>query len=177
MSNYRRSHVPGGTCFFTVNLLNRHSRLLTMHIDALQKAVGVAKRRLPFHIDAWVVLPEHMHCIWTLPEGDDNYSARWKIIKITFARQISRTESLSPVRIKRRERAIWQRRFREHTIRDERDYTAHINYVYINPLKHGLVKRVVDWPHSSFHRDVRHGLFPANWASDIVNMPAGERDA
>ena len=101
MPDYRRSRVPSGTYFFTVNLLSRNSQLLTTHIDALRKAVGVAQQRLPFHIDAWVVLPEHMHCVWTLPAGNDNYAARWKIIKIEFAKQIPKTESLSPIRRKK----------------------------------------------------------------------------
>ncbi|GHU18407.1 transposase [Betaproteobacteria bacterium] len=174
MPDYRRHRVLGGTYFFTVNLLCRNSRLLTTHIDVLREAVGVARQRLPFHIDAWGVLPDHMHCVWTLPVGDDNYSARWKIIKIVFARQIPKVESLSPIRKKRGERALWQRRFWEHTIRDDRDYAAH---VYVNPLKHGLVKRVVDWPYSSFHRDVRRGLYPADWAGELAEMQTGERDA
>jgi putative transposase len=177
MPDYRRNRVLGGTYFFTVNLLSRNSRLLTTHIDALRKAVGVTQQRLPFHIDAWVVLPEHMHCVWTLPAGEDDYATRWKIIKIEFAKQIPKMESLSPVRRKKGERALWQRRYWEHTIRDERDYAAHVDYVYINPLKHGLVARVVDWPYSSFHRDVRRGLYPADWAGVVAEMLTGERDA
>jgi len=85
MPDYRRNRVPGGTCFFTVNLLERNSRLLTGHIDELRAAVGKVRRSRPFHIDGWVVLPEHMHCVWTLPEGDADYAARWKAIKIAFA--------------------------------------------------------------------------------------------
>jgi putative transposase len=131
----------------------------------------------PFHIDAWVVLPDHMHCIWTLPPGDTNYSERWKAIKIRFARALPRTEALSPARQRRGERGIWQRRFWEHTIRDQADYAAHIDYVHINPFKHGLVREVRTRPYSSFHRMVNARIYPENWAADPTEMNAGERRA
>jgi putative transposase len=119
-----------------------------------------------------VVLPDHIHAVWTLPPGDADFSTRWRFIKSRFAQAIPKRESLSPVREKRGERGIWQRRFWEHLIRDENDYARHIEYCYINPVKHGLVARVQAWPHSSFHRDVRAGLFPADWAGEAE--PAGE---
>ena len=123
-----------------------------------------AKR--PFHIDGWVVLPEHMHCIWTLPPGDDDYPARWKAIKTAFAKRISKTEILSAVRAAKGERGIWQRRYWEHTIRDELDYSLHMDYLHINPVKHGLVERVVDWPYSSFHKLAAAGVYAGDWAGD-----------
>jgi putative transposase len=174
MSDYRRHRVPGGTYFFTVNLLERRSRLLTDNIDAPRDAVRAARNRRTFYIDAWVVLPDHMHCMWTLPPGDADYSTRWRDIKIGFAKQMPKTEWLSNVRADKGERGIWQRRFWEHTIRDEADYAAHIDYVHINPVKHGHVSRVVDWPISTFHRWVAAGLYPVDWACEL-EMEAGER--
>ncbi|WP_406914860.1 REP-associated tyrosine transposase [Enterobacter quasiroggenkampii] len=162
MSNYRRHYVPGGTWFFTVNLQNRQSDLLTLHIDSLRSATSTVKRAKPFTINAWVILPEHMHCIWTLPEGDSDFSARWRDIKKTFSRNIDM-------------RHIWQPRFWEHTIRNEEDYRRHVDYIYINPLKHGYVGKVSDWPFSTFHRDVQEGLYPVDWAGVIEDFAAGER--
>lgn len=174
MSLYRRYRVPGGTYFFTVNLFDRRSQLLTAHIDLLRSAVKNVREQRPFHIDAWVVLPDHMHCVWTLPEGDADYSSRWQAIKATFSRQLPPIEPMSEVQQQRGERGIWQRRFWEHTIRDDRDYAAHVDYVYVNPLKHGWVTQVKDWPYSSFHRDVRRGLYVADWAGVDVDLPVGE---
>ena len=176
MPDYRRNRVPGGTYFFTVNLLERRERLLVEHIDALRDAVRQVHAQRPFHIDAWVVLPDHTHCVWTLPPGDGDYSSRWKAIKIAFAKTLPGTERLSAVRERKGERGIWQRRFWEHTIRDDSDYAAHVDYVHINPFKHGLVKRVTDWPYSSFHRFVKEGIYPHDWATDVVALKAGERD-
>ena len=163
MPDYRRSRVPGGTYFFTVNLLERRRRLLVEHVAALRAAVRTVRDRQPFHIDAWVVLPDHLHCLWTLPPGDADYSGRWKAIKTAFAKAVPREELLSDVRRLKGERGIWQRRFWEHTIRDDRDYAAHMDYICFNPVKHGLVGWVVDWPYSSFHRLVRAGVYPADW--------------
>ncbi|GHT91666.1 transposase [Betaproteobacteria bacterium] len=174
MSNYRRARVPGGTYFFTVNLLNRQSKLLMTHIAQLRETVRQVRQQQPFHIDAWVVLPEHMHCIWTLPSGDQNYAARWKDIKTGFSKRLPKTELVSTARTKQGERGIWQRHYWEHTIRDDEDYAAHVNYCYINPLKHGLVEQVKDWQFSTFHRDVKNGLFPLDWGCENLDMAAGE---
>ena len=174
MPDYRRFRVAGGTYFFTVNLLERKNDLLVRHVDVLRDAVRGVREARPFHIDAWVVLPDHMHCIWTLPEDDVDYSGRWKAIKIRFAKALPPTEYRSRVRRARSERAIWQRRFWEHFIRNDNDYRRHIEYCYINPVKHGYVTRVRDWPHSSFHRDVQNGLFPEDWAGGIEDIPSIE---
>lgn len=174
MPDYRRNRVPGGTYFFTVNLLERRSRLLVDHIDSFRDAVRKVRTQRPFHIDAWVVLPEHTHCVWTLPPGDTDYSSRWKAIKIAFAKTLPKTERLSAVRERKGERGIWQRRFWEHTIRDDRDYATHVDYVHINPLKHGLVQRVSDWPYSSFHRFVAEEIYPRNWAGEGMTLDMGE---
>ena len=174
MPDYRRHRLPGGTYFFTVNLLERKSDLLIRHVDVLRDAVRLVRQSRPFHIDAWVILPDHMHCIWTLPPGDADYSSRWKAIKIRFAKAMPSVEYRSHVRIARGERGIWQRRFWEHTLRDEQDYAAHMDYVHINPVKHGLVRQVRDWPHSSFHRYAALGLYPEDWAGIVDDLEAGE---
>lgn len=176
MPNCRRNRVPGGTYFFTVNLLDRSSNLLVAHVDALRECVRAVRVARPFRIDAWVVLPDHMHAIWTLPPDDTDYSVHWKAIKIAFAKALPKTECLSPARSAKGERGIWQRRFWEHTIRNEQDYAVHVDYVHINPLKHGLVTRVADWPYSSFHRWVERGNHPQDWAGlGSVEISAGER--
>ncbi|TND02632.1 MAG: hypothetical protein FD120_2093 [Gammaproteobacteria bacterium] len=149
MSDYRRHRVPGGTYFFTINLLERRSDFLVRHIDALRAAVKRARGNQPFHIDARVVLPDHMHCIITLPPGDDDYSNRIKAIKIRFVRALAPRERRSAVRVAKGERGIWQRRFREHVVRDDEDYARHIDYIHYNPVKHGYAAAVVAWPCST----------------------------
>ena len=174
--NYRRAFVPGGCWFFTVNLLERRQTLLVDHIATLREAVAKMRQSLPCTIDAFVVLPDHLHAIWTLPPGDADFSTRWRLIKSRFARALPKHERLSAVRVARNERGIWQRRFWEHLIRDEADYARHVEYCYINPVKHGLVTKVRDWPHSSFHRDVRAGIVAEDWAGDFEQDGAfGER--
>ena len=176
MPEYRRNRVPGGTYFFTVNLFQRDSKLLVDNIDNLRESIRTVRNKKPFHIDGWVVLPDHMHCIWTLPMGDSDYPSRWKAIKTAFAKPIPKTETRSTIQLSRGERAIWQRRYWEHTIRDEADYAAHMDYLHINPLKHGLVQSVADWPYSSFHRLVEAGVYPKDWAGEgEVEIEAGER--
>ena len=162
----------GRHVLFTVNLLERRQDTLVRHIDVLREAVRKTRRERPFHIDAWVVLPDHMHCVWTLPPGDDDFSNRWKSIKIRFVQAVPRIERRSSVRISKGERGIWQRRFWEHVIRDEADYEHHVNYVHWNPVKHGLTKTVADWPFSSFHRYVQAGILPIDWVSN-VEQPYG----
>ena len=162
MSDYRRYYINGGTWFFTVNLKNRQSHLLINRITELRAAIHCVRRVKPFYINACVVLPEHLHCIWTLPEDDCDFSSRWREIKKRF------TKSLML-------QTVWQPRFWEHAIRGEDDYRRHIDYIYINPLKHGWVSRVRDWPFSTFHRDVRQGGYPMDWAGDINHLETGER--
>jgi putative transposase len=167
MPNYRRAFIPGGTWFFTVNLLRRHHNdLLIREIDLLRETVRRVRERHPFQIDAWVVLPEHLHCVWTLPPGDSNFSKRWRLIKSGFSRALPKTELRSEVRKTAGERGIWQRHYWEHLIRDDADYQRHVDYVHANPLKHGYVKRVADWPYSTFHRYVAKGIYPPAWCGD-----------
>jgi putative transposase len=175
MPNYRRYWIEGGCYFFTINLLERHeNRLLVQHIALLRDVVKRVRARYPFHIDGWVVLPEHMHCIWTLPKGDDDYALRIRLIKTLFSKKLPRTERRSAVRQTKGERGIWQRRYWEHTLRDERDYVQHMDYLHFNPVKHGHVDRVKDWPYSTFRYCVKQGIYPENWAGDDVDVPAGE---
>jgi putative transposase len=169
MSNYRRVRVEGGCYFFTVALLNRKSRLLIEHIEYLRQAFRDVMKVHPFKIDAAVILPEHLHCILTLPINDDNYSMRWRRIKSVFSRQLPLTEQRSLSRINKGERGIWQRRFWEHIIRDERDYRQHVDYIHYNPVKHGYVIKTIDWKYSSFHRVVNWGIYPPNWGGEEIH--------
>ena len=152
MSSYRRPVLPGARIFFTVNLAQRGSDLLVREIESLRNAVRRTRAERPFGIDAWVVLPDHMHCIWALPEGDADFSTRWSVIKARFSRAVP-AGPRRPSHERRREHGVWQRRFWEHHLRDEDDWRAHIGYCWINPVKHGLVAHPRDWPHSSWHRD------------------------
>ena len=165
MPNYQRVWNPGGTYFFTVNLLQRHNNdLLVQQIDVLRKNVQQVRTDHPFKIHAWVVLPEHLHCIIELPSGDSDFATRWRLIKMGFSKALPNTEKQSMSRLKRGERGIWQRRYWEHLIRDDADYRAHMDYVHINPVKHGLVKQVSDWPYSTFHKLVKDGIYPSDWS-------------
>ena len=176
MPEYRRHYHKGGSYFFTIVTHQRQKILLNEDMRlALRESIGEISETLPFKVDAWVLLPDHLHCIWTLPAGDADYSSRWKAIKIAFAKTLPKTERLSEVRERKGERGIWQRRFWEHTIRDDRDYAAHVDYIHINPLKHGLVQRVSDWPYSSFHRFVAEGSYPNDWAGSGMTLDVGER--
>lgn len=176
MPNYRRPKRPGATVYFTVNLADRSSDLLVREVATLRRAVAQTRTDRPFQINAWVVLPDHMHCIWTLPQNDADFSMRMGAIKGRFSRMIRRsgfTPTPTPqnpygviagrIRVGenpdlRAEAPIWQKRFWEHHIRDDADYAAHLNYCWVNPVKHGLVQDPGDWPFSSFTR--RSGVTP-----------------
>ena len=169
MSRYRRSNAAGATFFFTLVTHRRQSILCDEPVRrALREAVSRERARRPFNIDAWVLLPDHLHCIWSLPPGDADFGFRWGWIKRLVTRAVAaeyeRAEWRNPSRITRRESTIWQRRFWEHQIRDDADYATHMDYVHINPVKHGLVCAVAEWPHSTFHRLARAGVYPVDWA-------------
>jgi putative transposase len=166
MTNYRRNFIPGGSYFFTVNLAERRLRLLTEHIGSLRAAFRDTRAAHPFAIEAIVVLPDHLHAIWILPEDDFDFATRWRLIKSAFSRALTGGERISASRTSKGERGIWQRRYWEHTLRDERDFARHVDYIHFNPVKHGLVARVKDWPYSSFHRMVRLGVYSGDWAGD-----------
>ncbi len=164
---YRRNRIPGGTYFFTVTLRNRNLSLLVDWIGDLRESVRETLREKPFRIDAWVVLPEHLHAVLTLPPGDSDYSGRWKRIKGRFTHRLV-AAGLPIAKNERNEYGLWQRRFWEHTIRDESDFARHVDYVHYNPVKHGLVEQVKDWPYSTFHRYVESGIYPVDWAEAVV---------
>jgi len=164
MSNYRRCRVAGGSYFFTVNLEDRRSDLLLTEISALGVAVRETQATRPFTIEAWVVLPDHLHCLWTLPPGDADFPTRWQMIKARFARRVPHPAYRRPSLLRKREAGIWQRRYWEHWIRDDRDFAAHVDYIHFNPVKHGLVSHPAAWRHSSFRRATARGLYPPDWA-------------
>ena len=162
MVHYRRNLLPGATFFFTVALADRRSRSLTIHIAALREAFRTARSERPFEIDAIVVLPEHLHTILTLPDGDADFPHRWRRIKTVFTQGLLNAGEALPSR-DATGRILWQRRFWEHTIRDDADYSRHVDYIHYNPTRHGLVASPVDWPHSSLHRFIRQGVLAADW--------------
>ncbi|MDD5181454.1 MAG: transposase [Gallionellaceae bacterium] len=175
MTEYRRTHAPGASWFFTVNLAQRKGNsLLVDHIDSLRTAFATVRIRHPFRMDAVVILPEHLHCIMTLPQGDADFSTRWNLIKGNFSRTLGKGERISASRTKRGERGIWQRRFWEHLLRDQEDFNHHADYIHWNPVKHGWVRRVADWPHSSFHEYVRRGIYTENWGGGMNEVAGGE---
>ena len=173
MTAYRRNLVPGGSYFFTVNLADRQSRLLVDNIELLRASFRNVRRGHPFTIDAIAVLPDHLHAIFTLPEGDSDFAVRWQLIKGGFSRGRPQGEPVSASRQGKRERGIWQRRYWEHTLRDEDDFARHADYIHFNPVKHGHAERVRDWPFSSFHRMVRLGVYPEDWAGDNKDRDEG----
>jgi putative transposase len=178
MTEYRHFHLPGATWFFTVNLAERlDNRLLVEHIDVLRATFARVKNKHPFNnIDAIVVLPEDLHCVLTLPAGDGDFSTLRELIKSNFSRNIVSGERISKSRKIRSERGLWQRRFWEHLIRDETDYWQHVDYIHWNPVKHGWVRYVKDWPHSSFHRYVKQGIYSENWGTDFDGSVFGARE-
>ena len=165
MSAYRRTAQPGGTWFFTVNCANRTTNAcLIENILHLRQAFKVVMSRHPFVLDAIVILPDHLHCLWTLPQGDTDYITRWRLIKSNFSRSIPQTELRNRTNVKRGERGIWQRRYWEHLIRNNEDYQRHVDYIHWNPVKHGHVQKVADWPWSSFRKFVAQGVYSPDWA-------------
>src|SRR3990172_4690733 len=179
MSNYRRARATGGTYFFTV-VAGERRKILTApeSREALRNAINVVKRQYPFTVEAWVLLPEHLHCIWTLPEGDRDYSKRWGLIKAGFSKQtrnaLHHNARLTASKQKHRETSVWQRRFWEHSISDEEDFRRHMDYVHYNTVKHGLVNHVKDWPYSTFRRYVAKSVYPEDWGNDVALNLDGE---
>ena len=169
MSRYRRSLTAGGTFFFTVNLADRKSRLLVEEMDRLRRAFELARTRFSFRTIAYCVLPDHLHTVWRLPENDADFGLRWGVIKRAFSRGLPASGARSGSKIAKREKGLWQRRFWEHQIRDDEDLRRHVDYVHFNPVKHGHVKFVADWPHSSFHTYVERRILPADWAGAGVD--------
>jgi putative transposase len=167
MVRYRRNHVEGGIYFFTLGLEDRRSTALVDHIGQLRAAFRAARQERPFTIDAIVILPDHLHAILTLPQEDSDFVGRWRRVKGYFSTRLL-AAGTAIRRHANGELALWQRRYWEHTIRDEDDFARHIDYIHYNPVKHGLVTRGHDWPHSSFHLYVRRGLLLQDWAGDVI---------
>ncbi len=172
MPSYLRPKTTGGTFFFTIVTFERREILtLDKSRQILRQAIKDVQREYPFFIEDWVLLPDHIHAIWTLPHGDTDYSKRWGLIKAKFSKEgkafFHGQQSVNASRIKRRETNIWQRRFWEHGIRDDQDLRRHIDYIHYNPVKHGLVRRVGEWPYSTFHQYVKEGLYPENWGEGV----------
>lgn len=172
--HYRRARTTGGTYFFTVNLADRRSDILVRHIDTFRTVVNAVKTRHPFAIVAMVVLPEHLHTIWCLPESDADYPLRWPLIKAGFSRRLATGEVVSVSRHAKRERGIWQRRYWEHQIRDETDLERHVDYIHYHPVKHGWAARAVDWPYSTLHGYIKRGMATANWSGEMMNDGVGD---
>lgn len=171
MRTYTRARILGGSYFFTVNLANRQNNdLLVRHIANLREAFRRTRAEHPFVIDGIVILPDHLHCIWRLPEGDSNFPMRWRLIKARFSQSLVTGERITDSRARKGERGIWQRRYWEHVIRDDRDHRVHMDYMHFNPVRHGHVTAVRDWPHSSFHRWVRLGMYPIDWGTTYVDV-------
>lgn len=178
MSHYRRADTAGSSYFFTVVTYRRQPILCDQPLrNALREAIESVRAARPFVIDAWVLLPDHLHCVWTLPQGDADFSTRWAIIKRSVSlacAEYRRDEWMNPSKTKHRESTIWQRRFWEHQIRDENDYARHIDYIHHNPVKHGHAQHPIDWPYSTLHRYVREGIYPADWTSTNTAAIEGE---
>ena len=174
---YRRADDKGGTYFFTVNLADRNTSLLIDEIDTLRSVINKVKKQHPFKLDAMVILPEHLHAVFTLPPDDNDFATRWMLIKAGFSRQLPKREKISNSRKRKGERGIWQRRFWEHLIRDELDFERHVDYIHYNPVKHGYVKQAVDWPYSTIHKYIEQGVLDENWGGrydDRDNTAFGE---
>lgn len=179
MPNYIRPKSSGAVIFFTVCLADRSSDLLVCHAGLLREAVRITRAERPFEIMAWIVLPEHLHCIWRMPHGDGDFSVRWGAIKSRFTRSVRRvgiipTLRRSPSKVRKGDAGFWQRRFWEHHIRSQEELNILTEYCWFNPVKHGLVRRPADWPYSSFHRDVRLGRVPVGWQGREAEIDAGE---
>ncbi len=166
MSRYRRLKIEGGLFFFTLALADRGSDLVVRHIERVRGAYAAVQERRPFETVAICILPDHVHAIWQLPEGDADYAWRIGFFKSTFSRALAPAPMRSTSKIAKREKGVWQRRYWEHAIRDDADLGRHVDYIHYNPVKHGIVRAVADWPHSSFHRYVAQGILPADWGGE-----------
>ena len=176
MVAYRRNFVPGGTYFFTVNLRDRNKSYLTQYVDDLRECFRSCKSKYPMTIDAVVILPEHLHCLWTLPSDDSNYANRWRYIKSSFTKKLI-AHGVNITKDKHGQYNLWQRRYWEHTIRDEKDFNRHVEYIHYNPIKHGYVTKLIEWPNSSFHQYVKNGVILENWGENHPPDTELDRDS
>jgi putative transposase len=163
MPHYLRAFVPGATYFFTVNLEDRGSYLLVREIGRLRQAYAEVQKQHPFETLAICILPDHLHALWRLPENDHDFPKRWSLIKAGFSRGLDANPGRAVSQVEHGDKGIWQRRFWEHVVRDEKDFANHVQYIHFNPVKHGHAREVRDWPFSSFHRWVKKGMLPKEW--------------
>ena len=168
--HYRRAKIAGASYFFTVVTHERRPIFTNAETVApFEAGLSRIKARHPFGIDTFVILPDHIHAIWALPDGDADYSTRWRLIKEAFTKPFVRAHELTERNASRRtknEQTVWQRRFWEHVIRSEADYAAHVDYIHYNPVRHGLVATARDWPYSSFSAWVERGVYQPHWGSN-----------
>ena len=170
MPDYRRAYIKGGTYFFTVVIHDRRPVFKDKYtVDLLKNSFKRVMLAYPFEVDSIVVLPDHLHCIWILPDNDSDFSTRWRLIKSDFSRNylVAPAAEISDSRRMKKERGIWQRRFWEHTIRNESDLNIHRDYIHYNPVKHGLVDSLATWQYSSYNAFVKKGLYPADWENPL----------
>ena len=176
---YRRAIAPGGTFFFTVVTYRRRPVLASVEaVDVLREAFRSVRRSRPFEIDAIVVMPDHLHCIWTLPPGDVDFATRWRLVKTGFTKHCPDTLRCpaDAARLARGEQAIWQHRYWEHQIRDETDFARHVDYIHYNPVRHGLARTALYWPYSSFGRHVQAGVYASDWGGASVGLAGVGRE-
>jgi len=171
---YRRAFVPAGSYFFTV--VTEHRRRLfadSVNVMLLRQAIRSVMYKRPFTVDAIVILPDHIHCVWSLPLGDADFATRWRLIKTWFTKHLLLQEDIRPnkARMKKCQQAIWQHRFWEHLLRDAADFKSHIDYIHYNPVKHGYVSKPVEWPYTSLRRYVEQGVLSADWGANGIILP------
>jgi putative transposase len=176
MPDYRRAFLNGGTFFFTVVTYKRYPIFKEEPaVNLLRWCFQTTMATHPFKVAAIVILPDHLHTIWTLPDNESDFSTRWKLIKGTFSRHYSgfKPKDISESMLGKNEKGIWQRRFWEHAIRDQEDFNRHCDYIHYNPVKHGLVNSPMEWKYSSFRNLVEKGVYPANWGHSVGKELAG----
>ncbi len=170
---YRRAFTPGGIFFFTVVTEGRRPVFVSDDVvEVLRCAFRSVRKSRPFQIEAMVVMPDHLHCIWTLPPDDADFATRWRLIKTWFTKHCPLDLRFipNPARAAKGEQGLWQRRYWEHLLRDENDYARHVDYIHYNPVKHGLATSAIEWPYSSFHRHVEVGNYQSDWGRSEMNF-------
>ena len=179
MPNYRRFNVSGGSYFITQITYQRETWLCSnIGRKALREAIENVRQKYPFSIEAFVLLPDHFHCLWTLPLDDGNISVRLRLIKTyitkNYQQELGINLAISQSRQKRKESNLWQRRFWEHLIRNDKDFASHCDYIHYNPVHHGFCNNPQDWQYSSIHRFIDQGIYPPDWGKDgIKEKPQG----
>jgi putative transposase len=171
---YRRAYTQGACYFFTVVTEKRQPLFADdANVNLLRNAFYSIMQKRPFTIDAAVILPDHLHCIWTLPVDDADFSTRWRLVKTWFSKRCDERYKLTPNthRMNKKQQAIWQHRYWEHQLRDEQDVKQHIDYIHYNPVKHGYVTNPVDWKHSSIHRFIKQGVIDPHWGEGMIDIP------